>query len=97
MKKDSFKILALGDIVSPGAVDALSERLWPFRKEHEIDCVIANGENACVGNGLDPQPRNEFSPQESMLLQPEIIYGRKKKCTNGLTKSIPCFAPPIIM
>jgi len=48
-----MKILALGDIVSPNAVEEMGKRLWSFRKENKIDLVVANGENASRGNGLD--------------------------------------------
>ena len=48
-----MKILALGDIVSPNAVEELGKKLWNYRKVHNIDFVVANGENASRGNGLD--------------------------------------------
>lgn len=51
----SFRILAIGDVVSPLAVKHLSTHLWKFRKENQIDMVICNAENAAIGNGLDPQ------------------------------------------
>jgi len=47
-----MRILALGDIVSPSAVNELNKRLWNYRKENKIDFVTANGENASVGNGI---------------------------------------------
>ena len=48
-----MKILALGDIVSPNTVEQLGKKLWDFRRENKIDFVVANGENASKGNGLD--------------------------------------------
>ncbi|MBE6717711.1 MAG: YmdB family metallophosphoesterase [Ruminococcaceae bacterium] len=50
-----MKILALGDIVSPLAVEELGKRLWSYRKQEKIDFVVANGENASRGNGLDAE------------------------------------------
>ena len=47
-----MKILALGDAVSPAAVDYLRRELWSRRKALGCDFVIANGENASEGNGL---------------------------------------------
>lgn len=47
-----MKILCLGDIVGPAAVDRLCRILWSYRKEHQVDFVLLNGENADVGNGL---------------------------------------------
>ncbi len=48
-----MKVLVLGDFVSPASVEQAGKRLWSFRKENKIDFVIANGENASRGNGLD--------------------------------------------
>jgi len=48
-----MRILALGDIVSPLAVEELGKRLWSYRKQEKIDFVVANGENASRGNGLE--------------------------------------------
>ena len=48
-----MKILALGDIVSPGSVEGLKNMLWNYRKSEGIDFVVANGENASRGNGLE--------------------------------------------
>ena len=48
-----MKILALGDIVGPDTVEELGKRLWNFRKQNNIDFVVANGENASRGNGLE--------------------------------------------
>jgi metallophosphoesterase (TIGR00282 family) len=43
--------LALGDIVCANARDVIAKNLWNWRKELGVDCVIANGENVCCGNG----------------------------------------------
>ena len=51
--KNTFKILALGDVVGPRAVEYLSKNLWKIRKNHKIDMVIANGENSAEPNGID--------------------------------------------
>lgn len=47
-----MKILTIGDVVSPAAVEYLSDRLWAFRTSVGADFVIVNGENASDGNGL---------------------------------------------
>ena len=49
----AFRLLAIGDIVSPNAVEYLRKNLWKIRKQYKIDGVIANGENACEPNGID--------------------------------------------
>ncbi|MGM9637406.1 MAG: YmdB family metallophosphoesterase [Eubacteriales bacterium] len=47
-----YKILCLGDVVGPEAVDCLSKNLWNIRREFGADLVVANGENADIGNGI---------------------------------------------
>lgn len=51
---NSFKILAIGDVVGPAAVKYIKEKLWGFRNYHKINMVVCNAENAAQGNGLDP-------------------------------------------
>lgn len=51
----SFKILAIGDICGPSAVEYLKDKLWALRREHGADMVIANGENCAEPNGIDKQ------------------------------------------
>lgn len=48
-------ILCIGDIVGRPGRRILSGQLAPLVKEHNIDCVIANAENAAGGSGLTPQ------------------------------------------
>lgn len=48
----SMKILALGDIVGANAIEHLKKTLWTVRSHHQIDFVIANGENATEIRGL---------------------------------------------
>jgi len=51
----SFNILCVGDVVGAPGVEFLKKNLWNIRKENNIDCVVANGENASSGNGIDPK------------------------------------------
>jgi len=50
---NNFRLLAIGDIVGPNAVEYLRKNLWKIRKKYKIDGVIANGENASEPNGID--------------------------------------------
>lgn len=50
-----MKILCLGDIAGPAALDFVCTRLWKLRKEYGIDFVVANGENCAMGNGIDKE------------------------------------------
>ena len=51
----NFRILALGDVCGPRAVEYLSKNLWRKRKELGVDMVIANGENSAEPNGIDKE------------------------------------------
>jgi calcineurin-like phosphoesterase len=51
--KNTFKILAVGDVVGPRACDYLAKNLWRIRKEYSIDMVIVNGENSAEPNGIE--------------------------------------------
>ncbi|MGH2270385.1 TIGR00282 family metallophosphoesterase [Anaerohalosphaeraceae bacterium U12dextr] len=48
-------ILCIGDIVGRPGRRALALRLSGLVRERQIDCVIANAENAAGGSGLTPQ------------------------------------------
>ena len=48
-----YRILAIGDIVGYESVECLKRQLWTLRRELGADFVVANGENAAEGNGLD--------------------------------------------
>jgi metallophosphoesterase (TIGR00282 family) len=50
-----LNVLCIGDIVGKPGRRVLSEKLNQIIVEHEIDCVIANAENAAGGRGLTPQ------------------------------------------
>ncbi len=49
------KILCIGDIVGRPGRRILADKLKTLVKEHDVDCVIANAENAAGGSGLTPQ------------------------------------------
>ena len=50
-----LNILCVGDIVGRPGRRIMAEKLAPLVKEREVDCVIANAENAAGGSGLTPQ------------------------------------------
>ena len=47
-----IKLLFIGDIVGRPGRDIINERLAGLRREHSLDFVIANGENAAAGAGI---------------------------------------------
>jgi len=50
-----LNILCIGDIVGRPGRRIVAEKLKALVKERQIDCVIANAENAAGGSGLTPQ------------------------------------------
>ena len=50
---EMFNLLAVGDIIGSHGVDYIKKALWKCREEYNINCVVANGENAANGNGID--------------------------------------------
>ncbi len=55
-----MKILLIGDVVGPCGTNFLRQNLYPFAKENAIDMIVANGENAAKGNGLDKNSADEL-------------------------------------
>jgi len=47
-----LKLLFIGDIVGRPGRDIVVDRVPKLRREHEIDFVVANGENAAAGAGI---------------------------------------------
>ena len=55
------KVFCIGDIVGRPGRRILAEKLYPFVRDNEIDCVIANAENAAGGSGLTKQIHEKLS------------------------------------
>jgi len=49
------KLLFIGDIVGAPGRKAVKELLPDLRVQHDLDVVIANGENSAGGNGITPE------------------------------------------
>jgi len=55
-----MRLLFLGDVVGRPGRQAVRRRLRALRREQAIDFVVANGENAAGGKGLDPDSAEEL-------------------------------------
>ncbi len=53
-------ILCIGDIVGRPGRRIIADRLKALVRERDVDCVIANAENAAGGSGLTPQIYNKL-------------------------------------
>jgi len=54
------RILFIGDIFGRPGRTIVQERLSELVKEHEIDLIIANGENSAAGFGITPPLAEEL-------------------------------------
>lgn len=50
-----IRYMAIGDVTSPRAADALAGALWDIRRQHRIDFVAVNAENAGFIIGPSPE------------------------------------------
>ena len=50
-----MKILAIGDVTSPGGIEHLRKKLWKFREAEGIDFCVVNGENASFITGISEE------------------------------------------
>lgn len=74
-----FKILFLGDIVGRPGRKILAENLAKLVSEYKADIVIANGENASGGSGIDPRTAGEiFSSGVDFITTGNHIWDRKE-------------------
>ena len=55
-----MNILSIGDVGGKGGRRAIACRLPEIRRNHDLDIVIANGENAAGGKGLTPSTADEM-------------------------------------
>lgn len=55
-----MKILFIGDVVGKPGRQAVAHILPGLIEQHQLDFVIANGENAAGGSGLTPQTADEL-------------------------------------
>ena len=56
----TFKILAVGDVVGRSGRQVLKDKLQGIVDVHRIDMVIVNGENAAGGKSITPEIAQEF-------------------------------------
>ncbi len=55
-----FKLLCVGDVVGRPGRSVLAQKLPVLARDHDVDCVIVNVENAAEGSGLTPQLYEKF-------------------------------------
>ena len=76
---ESINILCVGDIVGDPGVEFIKKNLWGIRKAGNIDCVVANGENAASGNGIDSKSASAiFESGADVITTGNHVWHRKE-------------------
>jgi hypothetical protein len=74
-----MKILFIGDIVGSPGRDAIEKLLPGLKKEHGLDFIIANAENAAGGSGITPKiARDLFSLGVDVITAGDHIWKKKE-------------------
>jgi metallophosphoesterase (TIGR00282 family) len=88
------KILFIGDIVGEPGRRAVKELLPRLRRQHELDIVIANGENSAGGSGITPKTAEEiFSAGVNVITSGDHLWDQKE--VMGLLQNESRFVRPL--
>jgi hypothetical protein len=88
------KLLFLGDIVGQPGRKAVKELLPILRKRHAIRIVVANGENAAGGSGINPKTADEiFAAGVDVITSGDHLWDQKE--VTVLLENEPRFLRPL--
>ena len=74
-----MKLLFIGDIVGQPGRRAVAELLPKLREQHQLDFVIANGENSAGGSGITPKTAGEiFSAGVDAITSGDHLWDQKE-------------------
>lgn len=74
-----MRILFIGDVIGQPGRDFLHDHLREVRRRKQIQCVIANGENAAGGNGLTlPVAQEMFSAGVDLITSGNHIWDKRE-------------------
>src|SRR5436189_1078951 len=73
------KLIFIGDIVGQPGRRAVKELLPKLREQHQLDFVIANGENSAGGSGITPKTAEEiFSAGVDVITSGDHLWDQKE-------------------
>jgi metallophosphoesterase (TIGR00282 family) len=88
------KILFIGDIVGEPGRKAVKTLVPSLRRQHDIDVVIANGENSAGGSGITPKTAEEiFSAGVDVMTTGDHLWDQKE--VTALLQNEPRFLRPL--
>ena len=74
-----MKLLFIGDIVGQPGRHAVRQLLPRLREQHQLDFVIANGENAAGGSGITPKTAEEiFAAGVDVITSGDHLWDHKE-------------------
>ncbi|MGE5654754.1 MAG: TIGR00282 family metallophosphoesterase [Bacillota bacterium] len=74
-----MRILFIGDVIGQPGRDFLNDRLMEIRRRRQVQCVIANGENAAGGNGLTlPVAQEMFAAGVDLITSGNHIWDKRE-------------------
>ena len=86
-------LLCLGDVVSAIGMNAVRRTLPALKRKYRPDCIIINGENSAIGNGID-----RSSAEELFAMGADVITGGnhsfQRKGAEELHEEMPCLLRP---
>lgn len=89
-----MKILFIGDIVGQPGRRAVKELLPVLKKEHDIQVVIANSENAAGGSGITPAVAQEiYDAGVDVITMGDHLWDQKE--VTALLQNEPRFVRPL--
>lgn len=88
-----MKLLVLGDVVSRIGVEAVERHLPALKRKYRPDCIIINGENSAIGNGIDRASAERlFHAGADCLTGGNHSFQRKE--AGELHEELPCLLRP---
>jgi len=73
------KLLFIGDIVGEPGRRAVKQLVPRLRQQHELDVVVANGENSAGGSGITPNTAEEiFSAGVDLITSGDHLWDQKE-------------------
>src|SRR6516225_6988303 len=74
-----FRVLLTGDTVARGGRQVIEERLRDVRRDHEIDLVVSNVENAAAGFSITPRIAADlFAAGVDVMTSGNHIFDKKE-------------------
>ena len=88
-----MKVLFIGDIVGSAGCEYVRKVVPQYKKDHNIDIVIANGENSAEGNGMLPHSvKNIFDSGVDLITSGNHAL-RRREIFEVLESDVPLIRP----